>query len=561
MKKIMRSTSIKLLLCVLVLTAFVGCDVFDSNRHRIEMKNESWLYEKLPSSANAEDAITVKIRFATDLGYIFVVNGEQIEPDDVESNSYWQFSFTMPDEDVVIDFKTYDGFLPDPAYGTLIETYWMQNLDAEHVSVREYYGEYKNGALVAMIDAEEYTANEWSEKIAGYSFAYGDGNRLTVLYDGKFYTLPEAYEKEYLTKENISEIFLKYSDNHSEVYGGRACKFSAQYIRTDGYHDGVRYPVVTVIHSVDELNAYYEANKDKYSLERRTGTISSDSTIGFLNACDKYDEEYFESKILLMVLLEEGSGSVRHKVERVANGADGITVDITTIVPEIGTCDMAEWHILIEPEICFAEDADDITVYIDGRDATEKITDVYYEKGYANISLTLKEGWEYDIVDEPDTKEFAVNIYPAGQKDNKLRIAYFNGFGVCGTGLKQEEIILGEYDAWLGTYDNNTVWDFISIKDTFGDYAIINEGGKKWWSEYGDEAMQILETLKVADGYVSETGAIQAAKEKADSADEDPEVEFNSEKALWKVTLSGKNTSGDDTFIIDVRGNIVDIIE
>jgi len=372
------------------------------------------------------------------------------------------------------------------------------------------------------------------------------------------------HEKAVNHNDNPYMVYADYvlSDKTPQTDDIKECEFSVQYIRTDGYHDGVRYPVVTVIHSVDELNAYYQANKDKYSLERRAGAISSDSTIGFLDACDKYDEEYFESKILLMVLLEEGSGSVRHKVERVANGADGITVDITTIVPEIGTCDMAEWHILIEPEACvFAEDADDVTVYIDGRDATEKITDVYYEKGYANISITLKEGWEYDIVDEPDTKEFAVNIYLEGQKENKLRIAYFNGFGVCGTGLKQEEIKLGEYDAWMGTYDNNTVWDFISIKDTFGDYVILNEGGKEWWSEYGDEAMQILATLKVADGYVSEAGAIQAAKEKADSADEDPEVEFDSEKALWKVTLSGKNTNGDDTFIIDVHGNIVDIIE
>lgn len=351
------------------------------------------------------------------------------------------------------------------------------------------------------------------------------------------------------------------SDRAPQTDDIKECEFSVQYIRTDGYHDGVRYPVVTVIHSVNELNAYYEANKDKYSLERRAGAISSDSTVGFLDACDKYDEEYFESKILLIVLLEEGSGSVRHKVERVANEADGITVDITTIVPEIGTCDMAEWHILIEPEVGFAEDADDVTVYIDGRDATEKITDVYYEKGYANISLTLKEGWQYDIVDEPDTKEFAVNIYPEGQNENKLRIAYFNGFGVCGTGLKQIEINLGKHNAWMGIYDNNTVWDFISIKDTFGDYAILNEGGKHWWFEYGDEAMQILATLKVADGYVSEAGAIQVAKEKADSADEYPEVEFDSEKALWKVTLSGKNTSGNDTFVIDVHGNIVDIIE
>ncbi len=155
----------------------------------------------------------------------------------------------------------------------------------------------------------------------------------------------------------------------------KECEFSAQYIRTNGYHDGVRYPVVTVIHSVDELNAYYEANKDKYSLERRTDTIYSDSSIGFLDACDKYDDKYFEDKILLLVLLEEGSGSIRHKVTRVATNEEAIVVDITTIVPEVGTCDMAEWHILIEPEAgVFAEDTDDITVFIDGRDATEKET-------------------------------------------------------------------------------------------------------------------------------------------------------------------------------------------
>ncbi len=185
---------------------------------------------------------------------------------------------------------------------------------------------------------------------------------------------------------------------------------------------------------------------------------------------------------------------------------------------------------------------------------------MYHEKCYENIALTLKEGWEYDIIDEADTKEFSVNIYPAGQKDNKLRI-YFGFFGVCGTGLKQEEIKLGEYDAWMGTYDNNTVWNYISIKDRFGDYAIINEGGKEWWNEYGDEAMQILETLKLGYGYVSENDAVQIAKDKADSADEDPEVVFDKEKALWHITLSGKNTSGDDTFVIDVHGNIIDIIE
>ncbi len=340
------------------------------------------------------------------------------------------------------------------------------------------------------------------------------------------------------------------------------CDFSAQYIRTDGYHEDVHYPIVKIIRSVDELNAYYEANKDKYSLERRSGTIYSDSTTGFLDACDKYDEEYFEDQILLMVLLEEGSGSIRHEVKRVGVDAGKLVVEIDTIVPEVGTCDMAEWHILIEPEAGVdVANEESVTVFLDGRDATEKITQVYYEKGYANIALTLKEGWEYDIVDESNTNEFSINIYPAGQKDNKLRIAYFDFFGVCGTGLKQEEIKLGKYDAWMGTYDNDKVWNFISIRDTLGDYAILNDGGKHWWNEYGDEAMQILATLKVSDGYISEKEAVQIAKDKADSADEDHEVKYDSNKAVWHITLSGKNTSDDDTFVIDAHGNIIEIIE
>lgn len=143
--------------------------------------------------------------------------------------------------------------------------------------------------------------------------------------------------------------------------------FEAQYIRTNGYTSDIEYPVVRIIRSVRELNAYYEANKENYDLERRD-KVSSDMTIGFLDACEKYDEAYFEDKILVMVLLEEGSGSIRHKVQSVNMGADGqCYIYIDTIEPESGTDDMAEWHILIEPETGVEiEKESDITVFVDG---------------------------------------------------------------------------------------------------------------------------------------------------------------------------------------------------
>lgn len=134
------------------------------------------------------------------------------------------------------------------------------------------------------------------------------------------------------------------------AYEEESVSFVSHYIRTDGYNEDVEYPKVKIIRSVKELQEYYEANKDKYDLERK-GKVYSDTTIGFLDACDKYDEEYFENQILLMVLLEEGSGSVGHNVENVKVLQDEkLYISICAIVPEVGTCDMAEWHILIETE-------------------------------------------------------------------------------------------------------------------------------------------------------------------------------------------------------------------
>lgn len=341
-----------------------------------------------------------------------------------------------------------------------------------------------------------------------------------------------------------------------------SCSFEAQYIRTNGYHEDVKYPVVTLICSTDELRAYYEANRDKYSLERRTGTIYSDSTIGFLDACDKYDEKYFENQILVMVLLEEGSGSIRHEVEGVSTLDGEMIVEIKTLVPEAGTEDMAEWHILIEPEAGVdVKDADSITVLLNGKDVTEKTEEIFYEKGFGNISVTLKEGWEYDISDDEGSVEFSVNIYPLGHEKNKLRIGFYELFGVCGTGLVGEEFTIGRYNARMGTYDGGEVWDFINILGTYGDYAIINDG-KAWWSEYGDEAMQILATLKVGEGYIDEAEAVRIARQKAGSTYEAAEVDFYFCEGLWRITVAGENTNGEKaTFVINNRGNIIKIIE
>ena len=155
--------------------------------------------------------------------------------------------------------------------------------------------------------------------------------------------------------------------DHPEPSAADPVNYEAQYIRTNACHEGTEYPATIIIRSVDELNAYYDANKGKFDLERHD-KVYSDTTIGFLDACDKYDEAYFENQILVMVLLEEGSGSNRHEVDSVKVGSDGtLYVGINSIVPEVGTCDMAQWHVLIELEadVDIASESD-VVVYLDG---------------------------------------------------------------------------------------------------------------------------------------------------------------------------------------------------
>ena len=173
----------------------------------VTMNDPNWLAEKLEPTYKAGDTVTVKIYMATDTGYMFFVNGQEIGMSDW-GDGLWIFTFTMPKENVIIDFKTYDGFLPHWNYGALIENYWMDHFDSDRIWVGEYYGEFESGAIVAYMycDCCAYDDALWTEYIGEYAINYCNGHRIEVLYKGDFYTLTEAYDNGWLTDANIAEI-------------------------------------------------------------------------------------------------------------------------------------------------------------------------------------------------------------------------------------------------------------------------------------------------------------------------------------------------------------------
>ncbi len=169
--------------------------------------------------------------------------------------------------------------------------------------------------------------------------------------------------------------------------------FNAQYIRTNSMAEISHYPLIAVIKSQEELNAYYKSNKDTFNLERRSNP-SSDSTIGFLDACDKYNQDYFKDNALVLIAIEEGSGSIRHNVDNIYVDTKGkFYADITTQTPEVGTCDMAQWHIIIEiKKQNTPKSPNDIEISLDN----EIITDSLYHN---------------EPVEENDTSDIFVPVY------------------------------------------------------------------------------------------------------------------------------------------------------
>ena len=202
---------------------------------------------------------------------------------------------------------------------------------------------------------------------------YQNGDKVILFHDGVNETYPAQTGGYYIIRTSKGDGTYKPADevlgivsfgDDGYLLAAQPVDFGVQYIRTGAQNYEGSFPVVAVIHSTDELTVYYEANKEQFYLERRKDP-ASDSTIGFLDACDKYDAKFFENNALVFVVLEEGSGSTRHNISTVKVDANGIMyINILSLDPEVGTCDMAYWHIMTEvPKNSVPDTADEVVVY------------------------------------------------------------------------------------------------------------------------------------------------------------------------------------------------------
>lgn len=193
--------------------------------------------------------------------------------------------------------------------------------------------------------------------IAGLSTAAGIVLTICVI---RFIGVLDVEKKTYDTSSSgnssVNGAGNVIAENEDKLMGSlteQELDFEVQYIRGSRWGD-VEYPCVSVVKSVEELKQYLEMNADE-NLQK---------------SCAKYDDEYFEKQILILYRISEGSGSTRHNVKSlISKGVmEGDTIgsklfiEIERLRAEVGTCDMAEWYIVIEPEADF--DIDEYNVEI-----------------------------------------------------------------------------------------------------------------------------------------------------------------------------------------------------
>lgn len=322
--------------------------------------------------------------------------------------------------------------------------------------------------------------------------------------------------------------------------------FSEKYLRTSFSFDGDEntvFPYTVTINTYEELTAYYENNKENFYLDDE-----------FKDTIKEYNREFFHNNTLIISVLEEGSGSVSHTVEKIEKNGDEIYVHIKRNVPEVGTCDMAYHHIFTAVEKSQTRNCN-VKLFVDGKDTSKKWERVFMQKDFANLSLYLPENWDYEEFTGTEGEYFGISFFNINAPESTFSLEFTYGFGVCGTGLHTEDITVNGYKAHKGIYDGNPTFDYILFEDTPGFYVIKNNTDGKWWQEYGQELNEILETIKIAEGIIFREEALAIAQKNANGENKKQYNEYDFKTGEWTFVFETSETS--QTVKIDKDGNKV----
>lgn len=167
-----------------------------------------WLYEPIDEAYVDGEEVTVRIKFATDVGTLFFLNGEVISPSAGDDQmGYWEYSFYMPQKDSEIIFQTYDGMAP---YYKMLEACICSNPYGFREDLFYYYGEFGDGVMVGLQLGRGEAI--WSTAVGGYTFVTPNTHDMMAFHNGTLYELRTAYDMGLLTDEHLEAMLATHKE-------------------------------------------------------------------------------------------------------------------------------------------------------------------------------------------------------------------------------------------------------------------------------------------------------------------------------------------------------------
>lgn len=113
--------------------------------------------------------------------------------------------------------------------------------------------------------------------------------------------------------------------------------FTAKYIRIYRSYEDYFTPTAVVAENREQLDDALRSAAN----ENQTDVVPPDDVAA-------YTDEWFCTHRLIVITLQESSGSYRHNVRKVTYTDDGAAIKISRSHPSVCTCDIAHWILFIE---------------------------------------------------------------------------------------------------------------------------------------------------------------------------------------------------------------------
>ena len=190
---------------------------------------------------------------------------------------------------------------------------------------------------------------------------------------------------------------------------------------------------------------------------------------------------------------------------------------------------------------------------------------VEYRYLYANMGLTIPQGWSYEIEELGKVSDaaFGIHFWPDAHPDMLFKL-YFRTekFGLCGTGVTFDEVTFENgLSATICTEGgDDTIWMLMIYHSLPGEYTLETRASASRLSEYEDDLNTILNSATLGKGVLSEPDAIEAAKAVCTISYDFIRTSFDYMDGTWEIELCppGKYDGG-QIVRVDKDGVIQDI--